>query len=84
MSSTARQLIFWVLILVGAVMLYQFLVNKQGRGAQDIDITALRGKIEKRQIEKLTFKQGEVVAVDTAKNEFHTKLSNDDYRSKLM
>ncbi|HEX7175472.1 MAG TPA: ATP-dependent zinc metalloprotease FtsH [Pyrinomonadaceae bacterium] len=84
MSSTARQLIFWVLILVGAVMLYQFLVNKQGRASQDIDITALREKIEKRQVEKLTFRQGEVVAVDAAKNEFKTKLSNDDYRSKLM
>ncbi len=84
LSSTARQLIFWVLILVGAVMLYQFLVNKQGRGAQDIDITSLREKIEKKQVEKLTFKQGEVVAVDSAKNEYKTKLSNDDYRSKLM
>jgi cell division protease FtsH len=73
-----------VLILVGAVMLYQFLVNKQGAAAQELDITALREKIEKRQVEKLTFRQGEVVAVDAAKTEFKTKLSNDDYRSKLM
>jgi cell division protease FtsH len=84
LSSTARQLIFWVLILVGAVMLYQFLVNKQGKGATDIDINQLYGKIEKGQIEKLTIKQAEVAAVDTARNEFHTKLSNDAAKNDLM
>ena len=44
LSSTARQLIFWVLILVGAVMLYTFVVNKQGRNAQEKNITELSGR----------------------------------------
>ncbi|HST50748.1 MAG TPA: ATP-dependent zinc metalloprotease FtsH [Pyrinomonadaceae bacterium] len=84
MSSTARQLILWVLILVGAVMLYQFVVNKQGAAAKDVDINQLYDRIDKGQIEKLTVKQSEVVAVDTAKNELHTKLSNEPAKNDLM
>ncbi|MBA3241394.1 MAG: ATP-dependent metallopeptidase FtsH/Yme1/Tma family protein [Acidobacteria bacterium] len=84
MSSTARQLIFWVLILVGAVMLYQFVVNKQGASAKDIDINQLYERIDKGQIEKITVKQSEVVAFDTSKSELHTKLSNEPAKNDLM
>ena len=61
MSSTARQLIFWVLILVGAVMLYQFVTNRQGKDAKQLAYGELVDKVRNGQITELTIKQAEVV-----------------------
>ncbi len=65
-------------------MLYQFFTNKQARNTSELDINQLYAKIEGGQIEKLTVKQTEVVAIDTAKNELHTKLQNEVSKDKLM
>ncbi|HEY0078474.1 MAG TPA: ATP-dependent zinc metalloprotease FtsH [Pyrinomonadaceae bacterium] len=83
MSSTARQIIFWVLILVGAVLLYQVFVNKQGRSAKEVGIGQLKDKVVKGEIDKLTFRQGEAVAIDTQKNEIHAKLTTEPTKAEL-
>ncbi|HYP54176.1 MAG TPA: ATP-dependent metallopeptidase FtsH/Yme1/Tma family protein, partial [Pyrinomonadaceae bacterium] len=86
MSSTARQIIFWVLILVGAVLLYQVFVNKQARSQQELPISQLTEKIEKGEIQKLTFKTTEVVAVPKNATDtlLRSKLGNSDRQAKLM
>ncbi|HVF51099.1 MAG TPA: ATP-dependent zinc metalloprotease FtsH [Pyrinomonadaceae bacterium] len=83
MSSTARQIIFWVLILVGAVLLYQVFVNKQSRSAKELGVGQLKDKVVKGEIDKLTFRQGEVIAIDTQKNEIHAKLSSEPTKTEL-
>ncbi|HEY6189625.1 MAG TPA: ATP-dependent zinc metalloprotease FtsH [Pyrinomonadaceae bacterium] len=84
MSSTARQIIFWLFIVVGALLLYKFLVNPQGKTATEIGITQLQQKIDNGEIEKMTIKQSEVIAVGTDKKDYRTSLMNDDFKSKLM
>ena len=64
MSSTVRQIIFWVLILLGAVLLYKAFANSQGGGTSTIDVGLLNNKIQNGEIVKLTIKQNEVMAVD--------------------
>ena len=49
LSSTARQIIFWLLIIAGALLLYK-LVNPSGKKTQPIDLTALYQKIDDGQI----------------------------------
>jgi len=49
LSSTARQIIFWLLIVAGAVLLYR-LVNPSGKNTQPIDLTSLYAKIEAGEI----------------------------------
>jgi cell division protease FtsH len=74
-----------VLILVGAVMLYQFVVNKQGRNAQEKNITELTAMINDAKLDKLTFRATEVIAVEKgSKSEVHTKLGNSDQQNDLM
>ena len=42
LSSTARQIIFWLLIVAGALLLYR-LVNPSGKNAQPIDLATTIG-----------------------------------------
>ena len=46
MSSTVRQIIFWVLILLGAVLLYQAFARTQGGSPQPVDVSALIKRIQ--------------------------------------
>ncbi len=83
LSSTARQIIFWVLILLGAVLLYKAFAGNQG-GPAKIDLSTLNVKIKKHEINNLTFKQSEVLATDTKGQQFRADLSNPEQQSSLM
>ncbi len=82
LSSTARQIIFWLLIIAGALLLYK-LVNPSGKNVTEIDLAALYTKIEAREIKGLTFKQNETVAVDTRGQEFRAQLTNDQIKNEI-
>jgi cell division protease FtsH len=84
LSSTARQLIFWVLILVGAVMLYQFVVNKQGRDAKQLSYGELVQQIRDGKVKELTVRQSEVVSVGKDKQEYRTPIEGDKIKGDLM
>jgi cell division protease FtsH len=74
-----------VLILVGAVMLYQFVTNRTAKNAQEKNITELRALINDTKVEKLTIKPTEAVAIEKgSKSEIHTKLGNSDQQNELM
>ncbi|HVS21524.1 MAG TPA: ATP-dependent zinc metalloprotease FtsH, partial [Pyrinomonadaceae bacterium] len=83
MSSTARQIIFWLLIIAGALLIYK-LVNPGGKNTQQLSITQLTDKIKSGQIAKMTFKQTEVVSTGEDKQEYRTSLSNEKYKADLM
>jgi cell division protease FtsH len=84
LSSTARQIIFWLVIIIGALGLYQFLTKSGGKGAAPIDLTSLEAKIQGGELKQLTFKQQEVTAVDKNGNEFKAPLANEFRRRDLM
>ncbi len=84
MSSTARQIIFWLFIVVGALLLYKFLAQPHGKGSQNIDQVSLLAKIQSGELKQMTFKQQEVVATDKGGNEFRAQLSNEFRKAELM
>ena len=63
LSSTARQIVFWLLIIAGAVLLYK-LVNPRGNSPTSVDLTKLDQMIQNGQLKQLTVKQSETVAMD--------------------
>ncbi|MEP6912370.1 MAG: ATP-dependent zinc metalloprotease FtsH [bacterium] len=83
MSSTARQIIFWLLIIAGALLLYK-LVNPAGKNTQAIDLTALYQRIDDSQIKQLTVKQNETVAIDKSNNEYRVQLTNEQMKNELF
>jgi cell division protease FtsH len=83
LSSTARQIIFWVLIIAGALLIYK-LVNPGSKNVQDLSITQLTEKVKNGEIAKMTIKQSEVDATGTDKQEYRTSLSNEKYKADLI
>ncbi len=83
LSSTARQIIFWLLIIAGAVLLYQ-LVNPSGRNSTEIDLTALYQKIDANDIKQLTVQQNQTVAIDQRGQEFRVQLTNEQMKNELF
>src|SRR5712691_6703660 len=83
LSSTARQIIFWLLIVAGALLLYK-LVNPNSKNTQVIDLTTLYSKIEKGEIKKLTIKQNDSIALDTRNQEYKINLTNEQMKNELF
>src|SRR5256714_5262693 len=84
LSSTARQIIFWLLIIAGALLIYK-LVNPGSKNTENIDLTSLYEKIDKEQLKSLTIQQTEVVAIDkNSGREYHTKLTNETAKNDLI
>ena len=83
LSSTARQIVFWLLIIAGAVLLYK-LVNPRGNNYQTVDLTRLDQMIQARQLKQLTVKTTETVAIDNNNVEYRVALSTDAAKNDLL
>jgi cell division protease FtsH len=83
LSSTARQIVFWLLIIAGAVLLYK-LVNPRGSSYQTVDLTKLDQMIQSGSLKQLTVKQSETVAIDVNNQEYRVALSNDPAKNDLL
>jgi len=83
LSSTARQIIFWLLIVAGAVLLYK-MVNPSGKSATALDLQALYQKIDAGEIVTLTVKQNETTAIDNRNLEYKVQLTNEQIKNELF
>ncbi|MEN3327732.1 MAG: cell division protease FtsH [Acidobacteriota bacterium] len=83
LSSTARQIVFWLLIIAGAVLLYK-LVNPRGSSYQTVDLTKLDQMIQSGSLKSLTVKQSETVAIDNNNQEYRVALSNDPAKNDVL
>jgi cell division protease FtsH len=83
LSSTARQIVFWLLIIAGALLLYK-LVNPRGSSYQNVDLTKLDQMIQSGTLKQLTVKQSETVAIDINNQEYRVALSNDPAKNDLL
>ena len=84
MSSTARQIIFWLLIVAGALLIYK-LVNPGTNKSSPIDLTMLEQKIQQGQLSHLTVKTSETTAVEknTGKT-FVAQLTNEHTKAEIL
>jgi cell division protease FtsH len=83
LSSTARQIVFWLLIIAGAVLLYK-LVNPRGSSYQNVDLVKLDQMIQAGELKQLTVKQTETVAIDVHNQEYRVALSNEPAKNDLL
>jgi cell division protease FtsH len=83
LSSTARQIIFWLLIVAGALLLYK-LVNPTGKNSTNIDLVQLEQKINNGELKQLTVKQNEIVATDRAGLTYVAQLTNEHTKAQIL
>ena len=83
LSSTARQIVFWLLIIAGALLLYK-LVNPRGSTYKAIALTEMDQMIQSGNIKQLTVKASETVGIDVNNQEYRAALSNEFAKSKML
>jgi cell division protease FtsH len=83
LSSTARQIVFWLLIIAGALLLYK-LVNPRGSSYKTVDLTAMDSMIQSGNLKQLTVKQSELVAIDINDKEYRAALSNEFAKADML
>jgi cell division protease FtsH len=83
LSSTARQIIFWLLIVAGALLLYR-LVNPGSKSSTPIDVGTLVQKIDGGEIKQITLNQNEAIAIDNRGQELRIKLTSDQIKNTVF
>ena len=83
LSSTARQIVFWLLIIAGALLLYK-LVNPRGSTYKNVALTDMDQMIQSGNLKQLTVKQSESIAIDNNNQEYRAALSNEFAKADLL
>ncbi|HEU4637280.1 MAG TPA: AAA family ATPase, partial [Candidatus Binatia bacterium] len=83
LSSTARQIVFWLLIIAGAILLYK-LVNPRGSSYSTVDLVKLDQMIQSGNLKQLTVKQNETVAIDINNQEYRINLTNEPAKNDVL
>ncbi|HXG94691.1 MAG TPA: ATP-dependent zinc metalloprotease FtsH [Blastocatellia bacterium] len=84
MNSTVRQIVFWVLIIGGAFLLYQVFSGRSGAKEQTLTYTQLIEKVNKGEVRKATIEEGHGVRGELADGtNFTTEVSNEEVQAKI-
>ncbi len=82
MNSTMKQVLVWVLMIVGAVVIYAVL-NRNATNIQEISYLKLMQEINSKNVATATIKPGEVTGELTSRTKFTSKISGDAVAAKL-
>lgn len=77
MNSTIRQVIFWVVIIVGAIFLYKIFHNTGGNPPTPLSYSELRNKIDEAQVKEAVIDRENITGVLTNGTKYKTKLGNE-------
>ncbi|HEV8592984.1 MAG TPA: ATP-dependent zinc metalloprotease FtsH, partial [Pyrinomonadaceae bacterium] len=77
MSSKAKQVLLWLMIISSALVLVWFLQSKQTKAAQDLTIDMAITRIDNKEFTEAAFKQSAVEFTDAGGNKFVTTVGED-------
>ena len=83
MSSKAKQVLLWLVIISGALSFVWFLQSRQTKAAQDLSIDMAITRIENKEFKEALFKQSAVEFTDQNGNKFVTRIGSDPTRELL-
>jgi cell division protease FtsH len=84
LSSKAKQVLLWLMIISSAMLFVWFLQGRQGANPQDLPIDLATIRINNKEFKEATFKQNQVEFVDANKNKFITTIGSDPVRENLL
>jgi cell division protease FtsH len=82
LNSTMKQVLVWVLMIVGAVVIYAVL-NRNATNIKEISYLELMQKISSKEVSTAIIKPGEVAGELTSHTKFTSKISGDAVAAKL-
>jgi cell division protease FtsH len=84
LSSKAKQLLLWALIIGSAIAVVWFIQNKQVKNPQDLSIDMAITRIDNKEIKEALFKQSQVEFTDASGAKWVTSLGSDATRALLV
>ncbi|HKY05705.1 MAG TPA: ATP-dependent zinc metalloprotease FtsH, partial [Blastocatellia bacterium] len=84
MNSTVKQIIFWVVIIGGAFLLYNLFAGKNTAREKTLSYTDLVKRVDNKEVRKATFEPGHAITGELTNNDqFTTQVSNDDAQNSI-
>ncbi len=77
MNSTMRQVIFWVVVIAGAILLYRFFQNPSANQPVQLSYSELVEKVESRQVATAVIDREKVNGKLASQANYTTKLGNE-------
>ncbi len=84
MSSKAKQVLLWLMIISSALVFVWYLQSKQTPAPKEMGIDMAVTRITNKEIKEAAFKQGQVDFLDTNGNKWMTTLGSDATRELLV
>ncbi|MCA1589942.1 MAG: hypothetical protein LC734_06020, partial [Acidobacteria bacterium] len=84
MSSKAKQISLWLMIISIALVFVWFLNGKNTKGAQNLSIDMAITRIENKEFKEAVFRQSAVEFTDQSNNKFLTTVGSDPTRELLV
>jgi cell division protease FtsH len=84
LSSKAKQVLLWLMIISSALLFVWFLQTKQAKNPQELSLDQVVTRIENKDIKEASFKQSQVELTDGAGNKFFANLGSDPTRESLL
>ena len=84
LNSTVKQIIFWVVIIGGAFLLYNLFAGKNTAREKTLSYTDLVKRVDNKEVRKATFEPGHAITGELTNNDqFTTQVSNDDAQNSI-
>ncbi|MGH9752956.1 MAG: ATP-dependent zinc metalloprotease FtsH, partial [Blastocatellia bacterium] len=84
MNSTIRQVVFWVVIIGGAILLYRYFHNPTTNQPTPLSYTELLSQVRNGQVTQATIEKEKVTGKLSNNGAFTTDLANDQVASNLV
>ncbi|MGI9037112.1 MAG: ATP-dependent zinc metalloprotease FtsH [Pyrinomonadaceae bacterium] len=78
MSSKAKQILLWLMIISSAFLFVYFIQRTQGKNPQELTYDQVLNSIKKKETSEVFIKQGSVEIADKNGNKFFTKIDDSD------
>ncbi|MGI8789204.1 MAG: ATP-dependent zinc metalloprotease FtsH, partial [Pyrinomonadaceae bacterium] len=78
MSSKAKQVLLWLMIISSSLLFVYFLQSKQGKSPSELSYDQALTRIRNKEISELTLKQDSLELTDKNQNKLTTKMDSSD------
>jgi cell division protease FtsH len=84
LSSKAKQVLLWLMIISSAMLFVWFLQGRQGKNPQKLSLDQVKTRIENKEIKEVLFKQSQIELTDANGNKLYAELGSDATRESLV
>ncbi len=84
MSSKAKQVLLWLMIISSAMLFVWFLQSKQTKSPEELSLDQVVTRIDNKQVKEINFKQSQVELTDTENKKFFASVGSDATRESLL